>query len=276
MTDSLFTAPPSTLDAADGQPINTATTFRVTVAVSCTHHRFYAPTNPAGTVTARLVELTSDTTGTLLAEKVYASVTDGAPNQQAWDVAVPLVTGKIYRTQHHSSTGHYVATGGALTGDVTSAGGLLVAVADGSTPTSFAVNNGSFDYGAVALATSGTAGLNFHDDVVVVASGASVAGTGVGVLGGLAGSAHGFRGLDGSGVGRLGGLTGAATGHITPAGGTVSAGASWYDLLAIRQEARELRQADQQLPVVACRRCGTPLLAGPKGERYCPFDGLRY
>lgn len=170
MADSLFTGTPAIGDSADGFPINTATRFKVTQAVTCTHHRFYSSTVDAGTITARLYELTSDTTGTLLAEKAYSSYSLGAYNSVAWDTPVSLVTGKVYATQHHSSGGRYVATTGVFSaGDVTSAGGLLVAVQDGSSPAGFTVNNGCFDYNAIALAATGTAGFNFFDDVIVSA-----------------------------------------------------------------------------------------------------------
>lgn len=278
MTDSIFgTTAPGSADAADGFPINTATTFKATAPVSCTHHRFYSSIFDAGTITARLYRLTSDTTGVLLAEKAYASYTLGALNTVAWDTPVALVTGEVYRVQHHSSGGRYVFTAGALTGDVTSAGGLLVALADGSTPTSFAINNGSFDYGAVALATTGTAGLNFHDDVTVEPSGATITGSGAGSLGGLTGTASGVPERFGTGVGILGGLTG-----VADAGLTVQdhprpvVGGGWWDLAAIAREAADLRRLDVLTPPDACAHCGTPLRSGPRGELYCPFEGLRY
>jgi hypothetical protein len=177
VTDSIFTASPVVGDSADGQPINTGTTFKVTGSVSCTHHRFFASTvsYAAVTVTARLYELSSDTAGTLLAEKDYSSVDVGAYNSLAWDTPVSLVTGKVYRTQHYASNGHYVATLSDLGSDVTSAGGLLVALADGTVDgTIGTVHNGKFTYDVgPTLAIGTSAQTNFFDDVIVVATGQS-------------------------------------------------------------------------------------------------------
>lgn len=50
---------------------------------------------------------------------------------------------------------------------------------------------------------------------------------------------------------------------------------SWYGLLAITQEARQMREQEASQPPVACV-CGEPLRTGPRGELYCRFDGRRY
>lgn len=278
MTDSLFTGTPGLPDNSDGQAINTGTTFRVTAPVSCTHHRFYAPSNAPGTVTARLYELTSDTTATLLAEKVYGgAITLGAYNQQAWDTPVALVTGKAYRTQHHASADHYVATLSALTGDVTSGGGLLVACGDGATVDGFTVHNGKFTYnGTPTLAVTTSAGTNFFDDVVVVSSAATVEFAGALDLGGLVGAGLYVRSVDLSGALALGGisLSGSAQGSTVPDHGVVSDG-SWYSLLNVLAETRAWQEAERTQCRIACE-CGEPLRSGPHGELYCAFDGRIY
>ena len=47
---------------------------------------------------------------------------------------------------------------------------------------------------------------------------------------------------------------------------------SWYQLLAIRDEAQDA----VRLPLVACPNDGEPLRTGPDGQLYCPFDGAQY
>jgi hypothetical protein len=177
VADSLFSASPVVGDSADGMSINTGTTFRVTASVSCTHHRFFASTVSyvASEPTARLYELTADGTGNLLAEKAYAAVTTGAYNSVAWDTPVTLTPGTYYRTQHYAPNGHYVATLNDLASDVTSAGGLLVALADGTSTGIGTLHNGKFKYSAIGLADSTSAQTNFFDDVIVVATGQSAA-----------------------------------------------------------------------------------------------------
>jgi hypothetical protein len=48
---------------------------------------------------------------------------------------------------------------------------------------------------------------------------------------------------------------------------------SWYGLLAIVQEAAQLRRDEQERQPTACGDCGEPLQSGPRGELFCKFDG---
>lgn len=52
--------------------------------------------------------------------------------------------------------------------------------------------------------------------------------------------------------------------------------AGWDSYLAILREAAEVRDTEETGPPVACPEDGEPLLAGPDGSLYCPFDGWRY
>lgn len=178
MADSLFTGTPASVAENDGSAVNTGTTFRVASNVSCTHHRFYAPSSGAGTVTARLYRYTDEENDpVLLAEKVYSSITPGAYNSVAWDTPVALVTGEYYLTQHHASGGGYVATGSAFGSDVTSAGGLLVAIATGSSTGVGVLRNGKYRYLALAFADQNGNSINFFDDVIVSAGLSAAIGT---------------------------------------------------------------------------------------------------
>jgi len=50
-----------------------------------------------------------------------------------------------------------------------------------------------------------------------------------------------------------------------------------YDtLIAILIDARKEYVNDRTVPPVACPNDGTPLLGGPGGVLYCPFDGWQY
>jgi hypothetical protein len=48
---------------------------------------------------------------------------------------------------------------------------------------------------------------------------------------------------------------------------------SWEELTAILDERRE--EATRNDPLVACPNDGEPLLTGPDGQLFCPFDGWR-
>jgi hypothetical protein len=48
---------------------------------------------------------------------------------------------------------------------------------------------------------------------------------------------------------------------------------SWYGLLDIYREAAAWYAEDMSAQPVACPNDGEPLLQGPRGELYCPFDG---
>jgi hypothetical protein len=114
----------------------------------------------------------------------------------------------------------------------------------------------------------------------------------------LALAASGAR--DSEGAGALGlGLAVAATGVAAePAEGTVALGlsfavsstgiaeiiaapavavGSWHGLLAVVQEAREMQREDDARLAnpVECPNDGEPVLTGPHGERYCPYDHWR-
>ncbi len=99
-----------------------------------------------------------------------------------------------------------------------------------------------------------------------------VTGIGNAPLGGLAGTAVGLRAVLGTGAALLGGLTATAT--VAAGGGTVTTG-SWYSLLDIIREARDLRATDRMAPPAACPNDGEPLQTGPDGGLFCRFDGWR-
>lgn len=45
---------------------------------------------------------------------------------------------------------------------------------------------------------------------------------------------------------------------------------AWTDLIAIKDEAKAMRRADREKPIVECPRCGEPLQV--RGEVYnCPW-----
>lgn len=50
---------------------------------------------------------------------------------------------------------------------------------------------------------------------------------------------------------------------------------SWEQLISIGREARKLAEQEKTRAPQACPNDGTPLLRGPHGELYCPWDGWR-
>lgn len=74
-------------------------------------------------------------------------------------------------------------------------------------------------------------------------------------------------------AGTIPSLTGAFTGTVPIA--ATEAG-SWWTLLAIQQEAAQLRDQDLNAPPLACPRCGEPMRSGSGGVLYCSFDGYRW
>jgi hypothetical protein len=73
-------------------------------------------------------------------------------------------------------------------------------------------------------------------------------------------------------VGNLPALTGAGVGEVPVAAAVVEVG-SWYSLLSILNETRQLAAAERAQPRVACPNDGEPLRTGPRGQQYCPWDG---
>lgn len=51
--------------------------------------------------------------------------------------------------------------------------------------------------------------------------------------------------------------------------------AGYYDLLAILKEAGDPTLTEVSTPVQSCPNDGTVLQEGPRGIRFCPFDGWR-
>lgn len=48
---------------------------------------------------------------------------------------------------------------------------------------------------------------------------------------------------------------------------------SWYTLLSILEEARDIDRDERTREPECCELCCTPLKEGPHGGLFCPFDG---
>lgn len=48
----------------------------------------------------------------------------------------------------------------------------------------------------------------------------------------------------------------------------------WWKLVSIVDEARDIDEQDRDNQPSSCVQCYTPLLQGPEGKLYCPWDGL--
>lgn len=97
----------------------------------------------------------------------------------------------------------------------------------------------------------------------------TVSGVAAASLGSVAAVATGVRRVSGRGVASLGGLLAETA---IPTGPAVSGG-SWWGLLDVAREARQIAAAEAARVPVACPNDGEPLRAGPRGEMYCPWDG---
>jgi hypothetical protein len=49
----------------------------------------------------------------------------------------------------------------------------------------------------------------------------------------------------------------------------------WDTLRSIIDEAREFRRWEAQNYPISCPNDGEPLITGPDGHKFCPFDGYR-
>lgn len=48
---------------------------------------------------------------------------------------------------------------------------------------------------------------------------------------------------------------------------------SWESLLSVYRSAADSIRGERDAPPEACPDDGTPLVQGPEGDLYCPFDG---
>lgn len=49
---------------------------------------------------------------------------------------------------------------------------------------------------------------------------------------------------------------------------------SWWNLVAMINEAADIDQQDRDNPPTSCAQCYTPLRGAPDGKMICPWDGL--
>lgn len=141
-------------DAAEGGPVTVATTFVPAVDGTVDGVQIYGESNPVGTHTGVLYEVTADDTGadgssgsgTGTEMKVSGTLTIAASSWQTFmfDTPVPVVAGKAYRIGYRTSLGHYAAqAGGYNAAGITN--GDLSAPKTGDPAGGFAViKNGTF------------------------------------------------------------------------------------------------------------------------------------
>lgn len=48
---------------------------------------------------------------------------------------------------------------------------------------------------------------------------------------------------------------------------------SWEQWLSVIEEAKDLQTQELSAPPVCCPNDATPLIQGPDGQLWCPFDG---
>lgn len=275
MSESFGWGAPGVADASDGHDITTGLTFGVIADGSISAIKAFTPASGVTNLVFHLYEVTNQASGTLLASKTLLGVAAGALVTATLDTPVAVTTNRAYRAAVYNVDAHYVATLGAFSSaDVTA--GNLIAYQQGSSPFGSALSNGAFLYDSDAYPSSSGGGANFHVDVVYTPDAVTtIEGTGIANLGGLTGVATGVVTYKGSGTATLGGLTGEAQAEgRQPVPAAVSEG-SWYGLLAIIQEDRQVREQDANRPLVECPLCGEPLQQ-VGGRLHCRFDGSLY
>lgn len=154
---------------SDGQAINLATEFEVTVPAWVTSLWFYRGTIDVQPDNLRLYRVDSATTGTVLAE-LSAPVLGATLGWREFPLVtpVPLTVGQAYRVAGHFPS-NYTATGGYWTGAGPGGSGItngfLVAPDDA---TATASDQGSFNYDAVPrMPDNSFGGGNYWMDVSV-------------------------------------------------------------------------------------------------------------
>jgi hypothetical protein len=308
---SLFTSQtPTTVNADDGAPgITFGVSLRFAVPGTVSAVRFFSTTTISGTYTAGAWEVTNDDdpgpgTGNLLESEVLGSApASGGWNEIPLNPAVAVVPGTLYRFGVHSSAGRYVAASGVHSVEVVN--GDITAPASGTDPAGFGtLRQGVFAINAALTcpATTGN-GTSYFADVVFEAEAEELPGVtadGIAVPVAVGEPALGFPGVTATGisVGLSVGEPTAGLVGVEPAGIAVLAevGApdvgggppgpepdpvtpvqqgSWYGLLDTRQLNAEFQREERSADPVACPNDGEPLLAGPHGGLYCPYDGWR-
>lgn len=163
-----------------------------------------------------------------------------------------------------------------VTGSAALSGGALTSLASGTRTVSgsaalpvtlSATVNGSRSVDGAADMPGGGLTASAGSLRTVIASGAADFGS-------LTAAAGSPSSISGQALGDFGGMTAAATGSAPVT--TPSSGGSWDALTSYYVEAYEYARTEREEVPVACWDCGEPLRLGPRGERYCPFDGQKW
>jgi len=150
----------------DGQAINVGTEFVVSTPAWVTALRWYRGTTSVNPDSLRLYQITSPSTGTMLAEVVSPVATGtGWHESPITPVAISAVT--RYKSVAHMPN-HYTATGGYWAGGGPGAGGIVNGFLTApNTGNAEGGGQGTFRYGVVAFPDGTFNGGNYWVDVVV-------------------------------------------------------------------------------------------------------------
>lgn len=280
MAESLFTSQTPDSSFSDGAPgITTSTTLHFVVDGTITHVRFYASSGVlTGTWTGAVWQVTGDDTGnagtgTLLGSKGVsaAGISASAWNTIALDTPISVTADTLYRVGLHTPA-WYVASNNFFAASGLTNGNILADVRSSSRHQGAFVINAALTY-PTAVGSS----ANYFIDVVFEAAGGAAPGEGAAALGlNFAIAATGaVPPAAGEGAAAFGiNFAINAVGSSSP---PVAAEGSWWGLKAVLDEAREMRREDdaELANPSACPNDGEPLLTGPGGQLYCPYDGWR-
>ncbi len=236
-----------------------------------------SPGNAGGTVILRAA-------GAMDSDNNYAQVTIAATtaaSQGVWCRGnANISSGYLFRNDG-TSWDLFSVVGGSFTligtySAPAAPGDVAKVQANGSTITCYvnAVERINVTNSAVATGTSvgirseSTSSLRY-DNFTGSDIASTIQGVATGNLGGLTGLAIGTRVVHGVATGSLGGLTGEAQGSVL----VVAPVGSWDTLTGMIQEAADWVRSKVSEPPQQCPYDQTPLVGGPDGTLFCPWDG---
>lgn len=300
MSESLFTSEtPALTDQGDGgTQLTVATAMYAVVAGTITHIRYYSTATPGSAPVLLLYDVTSEAAGALLSSATYSgSLTGGTWLQEALPAGGVHVAANTYFLAAKREDARYVATTGFFTAAGLSNGNLRAIKGDtdplgllgGGTLGDGKINvTGSAGY---PVTPSGSQACYFVDVVFVADAGDDRTITVAATLG-LDSADASTKGSSTSAAASLAlapaeTQTGQRTGSAAPTvdlalalstrnGAGTAGNGGWWSLLGILQEEATARAYYEAQPPMACPNDGEPLLSGPAGGLFCPYDGWRW
>lgn len=292
MSSTLFGgATPVILNADDGNTYVLGTDFVPNVAGTITHARRYFPTTPQSGVSMGLYRVSDQA---LLGSINFPDGTSAGWQQQAFSTPIAVTAGVQYQITYFTPS-KYTATSAYgfpfTSGDLT-ASAAPNGVFNASVPAlQFASGNlgGTAVFADVVFEPAGSGTTTVTSDLAVRWRIRAAVTSDLAVRWGIRAAAISdlavrwrIRGAVTSDLAVRWGVGGQVVSDLrvrwrvlADAVVTPIKQGSWYQLLNTYREQAEIVREERMEPPVACPNDGEPLLTGPRGELYCPYDGWR-